>query len=186
MRSKLSITFAIALSIFFFAVSATQGQSDALIKRGSIETASGIRFSVWLNHQLIKQNQSTKLNFSVENRSPRTIYLAWSENNLSTVMDCNFNLHIYPSQMEGDLGHSETKFKFIKVGKGKVYKGELAIPITAYPNSDTYSIAISLGYVTDITGLKRHFGEDPIRFNALFESRIKYFELGGLTVDVEK
>lgn len=60
------------------------------------------------------------------------------------------------------------------------------VPITAYTESGRYWIEVSFGYVIDISGLRRILGEDPARFNGLFNSRINYVGLGGWIVDVEK
>ena len=186
MSSKYSLLLAIALLFFLFNTPSAYGQDEALVKKISSETADGIRFSGWINRQTIRRNQNTIVNLLVENRSPRTIYLAWRVGDLYTNIDCDYRLHLYPSHVERDVGHDTTKFIFVKVRKGQVYRGALTIPITAYDKSRTYWIDISLGYVTDISGLKRQPGEDPARFNGLFNSRIEYVGLGGLGVDVKK
>lgn len=177
---------AIILFTFPFYAQSTYGKYETLVKRASIETRDGIRFSGWINDQIIRQNQKTVISFLIENRSSGTIYIVRKQGDLYTNIDCDWRLHIYPSHRERDLGHDETEFRFIKIGKGRVYKGTLAVPISAYDKSRTFWVDVSFGYVTDISGLRRESGEDPARFNGLLDARIKYFGLGGLVVDVEK
>jgi hypothetical protein len=162
------------------------GRTFAPIKKVSSETTNAIRFSGWIKNQAIKGKQNTVVNFSGENRSPRRIYLAWRAGNLYTDIDCGFKLHLYPSHLERDVGHDITEFKFVKVGKGKIYRGVMTVPITAYSDSRTYWVDVALGYVTNISGLKRQAGDGPARFNGLFNSRIISVGPGRLVVDVEK
>lgn len=186
MNLKCLSFLAVVLYTLSFNAPPVYGQYDSLVKKASIETVDSIRLSCWINDQTIKQNQNTEINFSIENHSSQTIYLVWKQGKLYIDIDCDWRLRVYPSHRERDIGHDETEFNFVKIGKDKVYRGVLIIPISAYDESRVFSIDVSFGYVTDISGLKRQFGEDPARFNGLLDSRIKYFGLGGLVVDVEK
>lgn len=96
-KVKYSLSLAITLFIFCIYAPSANGQYETFVKKASIETADGIRFSGWINNHIIRRNQNTIVNFVIENRSPRTIYLAWRIGDLNTDVDRGFRLQMYPS-----------------------------------------------------------------------------------------
>lgn len=169
------------LNILFFSVQA-DGQ-DAIVRRISGETADGVLFTLWGERQTVTFGQDVIVNYQVENRSRRTIYLV-QKGAPEMVSDRSVITIETPRPLP--IHHGDYDYTFTEVRQGSTQRGQVTIPKEMFDVDGVWRVEVGLGYVTDITGLNRRLGatDDPAPLRSLLDSRIETVLLGRLSIEV--
>ncbi len=142
-------------SILLLIVTLPNYGQDASVRRIAVETADNLNFTAWVNQQFVKIGRDIVVNYKVENRSRKTIYLV--RENRSEVIFEDDELIIFPRPLVLVGGHEPYDYSFTKVLPGKVYSSKLTIKSGKYPVETRYAeqewkIKVGFGYVTNIAG----------------------------------
>ena len=162
---------------------------DARVRRVGGVTADGLTFTVWVERQMIKSGSNIIVNYKVENRSSKSIYLV--RDNTSNIVFEDDELIIFPPPLVPLGGHEPCDYSYTKIARGKSYQSRLIVAGDKYPKETRYaeqiwSIQIGFGYVTNIRGLHVSEYGDPAPCKALLDSRLKSLSMDGLIVEISK
>jgi hypothetical protein len=171
--------------VILFGPIQTSGQY-AMVKRVSAETAEGIVFGVWVEHQTAAFRQPITIHFEVENRSARRIYLVREDSPYVVAERGTISIG---APIPSPIGHGGYDYSFHKIERGKPYQGQLVIAGDKYNEARSWLIQVEFGYVNNIDGLDRKLApnEDPAILRGRLYSRLVTVVLGGLRIEaVEK
>lgn len=156
------------------------GQS-AMVRRVTAETEDGVLFSAWVVRQRVKYGQDIEVNYRVENRGRRAVYMVLEEPARAEVSDGKLVIFAAYLSNEHDSGGSE--FRLIRVGRGATHSGRLIISKSVYKVQDIWPIGVGLSILREAGGFGRRVA-DPTEQRAL-SSKARIVSLGGLIVDVD-
>jgi hypothetical protein len=157
------------------------------VKRVEALTADGIIFTVWVGRREIKSGDAIVVNYKVENRGDRTIYLV--RDNTSDVVFEGEESIIFPRPLVLLGGHEPCDYNFTRVVRGTSYESHLKVARDKYPEDaryaeHTWEVRIGFGYVLDIRGLRVKESDDPAPYKRLLDSRLKTLTLGSLSANM--
>lgn len=160
-------------------------QYEGMVKRATAETNDGLQIRLWVTKQIVKLDEDAILYYQISNRSRRAIYLVLESP--PKIMIEGRTILIAPP-MVTPVGHGEYNFSFIKIDRGKSYRGQFTIPGGKYGEERDWDIEVGFGYVTDIAGLNRRLnpGEDPARLRGLLNSRMTVTGLNGINIRTKR
>jgi hypothetical protein len=160
----------------------SMGGQYAKIKHISAETADGLTVKVWVEPQVVKFGQEVVIHYKIENHSPQKIYLV-HESKPEVVVERGTISVGAPMPIPADHGDYDYTYSEIKAGGS--YQGRLIIAGDSYNEARSWRLEVALGYVRDITGLKRDSDAkaEPTTLRGRLSSQVEVVWLSGLRVD---
>lgn len=185
MRKMLFI--ALALLGLFTAHSVAFQNQDARVRQVIAETADGVVVTAWVDRQAVRLGQDIIINYRVENRSRRTIYLV--RDNTAEISFEDDKEIIIPTPFVPLGGHEPYDYSYTRVPRGRTHQARFVVAGDRYPRETRYAeqiwrIKIGFGYITDISGLLVEHVSDPAPYKELLSLRITLLVLDGLTVEI--
>jgi hypothetical protein len=180
---RYALELLVAILLFTLGAIPLNGQ-EAKEERVTATTPDGLIFSAWVTSQRINSGRDIVIYYRVDNHSEKTIYLVHDKTARAVVED---DAIIFPRPFVPIGGHEDfLNYNFTKVARGGSYDGQLSVSRDEYKEAQSWRVAVGLGYVTDITGLKPRPEQisDPAPFKALLASRLQTLQLTGLSVEV--
>ncbi len=165
----------------------THAQFQAMAHRITAQTRNGIRVTAWTNQQSVKLKQDVTINYEVENRSGKTIYLVRQKGEIQTAIKQDGTLSIMvPIPFPDD--HGGYNYSFTRVARGGSHKGQLMVRADKFKEERKWTIDIAFGIVSQIDGLNRQLrnGEDPAPLRGLLGQRMLVIGVNGLVIEVEE
>lgn len=163
-----------------FLCSTLMGQS-ALVKRATVETFDGVIFRIWTTNQEVKNGDKIEVNYQVENRSPKSIYLV-TENPMETEIKGRTILILAP-YISDEHEASGSEYSLIEIKRGRKREGKFIITKNDYREAREWSIDVTFGFVRDIKGFKQRIVH-PTEKRAL-GNITEVVGVGTLDVDVQ-
>lgn len=179
---QLGWLIAFALSTLLLLPYTTLGQ-DARVNRVTVTTAEGLFFSAWVNKQTVSYGKDILVNFSLNNRSSKAVFLV-RDNTSKIVIERDSIVIPRPFVLIG--GHEDYDFSFTRVAAGATYQGHVAVSQKDYQTAQEWRLDLGLGYIHDIRGLNKRLrdGEDPAPYKARLRDRLTTLQLCGVWVKV--
>lgn len=188
MRAVTCLLIALTLTPPISAMAQDGDGYGAMVKRATAETASGLQFKVWVEKQTLNRGQDIIIDFEVENRSNKSIYLVNKEGKPEIAIEDGETI-LLQAPLPWPTGHGGYNYSFTEIKQGKIHRGRLTVPSETFGNDERqdWYVKVAFGYVTDITALNRKPSptEDPAILRNLLNSRIKVVALGGLRIEIK-
>jgi len=170
------------LLLLVLGLGTSAGGHYASVKSIEAETADGLLVRLWLAKQAVIDGHPILVNYKVQNKTARTIYLVWDK-----PPDIAVDRGTIKFSVPYTDNHKEYNYSFVEVSPHKWVSGELEIPPSKYQGMTMWHIQVGFGYVRNIKGLNRRplLDEDPAELMGLLNSRLHTFALGYLTVEID-